>query len=125
MKFFLRTILKFCLHHFLNSNAVNHSYNSLFAHSVYSLTMVQATYKNSPEYFKKLQNDFKSPICDTEPKLQDSGIENYAYGYHSSSAVIDRCSFGSSHWHLNFEYSSPEDTIVFFLPILLRQYPAS
>ena len=57
-------------------------------------------YENSPEYFKKFQKRFKYTICDTEPKPQDSGIENYAYGYHSSSTVIDGCSFGSNHWHL-------------------------
>ena len=75
--------------------------------------MVEAMYENSPEYFKKFQKRFKYTICDTEPKLQDSGIENYAYGYHSSSTVIDGCSFGSSHWHLIFEDTSLEDKNVF------------
>ena len=70
-------------------------------------------YENSPEYFKKFRKRFKYTICDTEPKLQDSGLENYAYGYHSSSNVIDGCSFGSSHWHLIFENTSLEDHIVF------------
>ena len=70
-------------------------------------------YENSPEYFKKFRKRFKYTICDTELKLQDSGIENYAYGYHSSSSVIDGCSFGSSHWHLIFENTSLEDIIVF------------
>ena len=51
-------------------------------------------YENSQEYFKKLQKRFKNTICDTEPNLQDSGIEDYAYGYHSSSTVTDCCSFG-------------------------------
>ena len=75
--------------------------------------MVEAMYENSPEYFKKFQKRFKYTICDTEPKLQDSGTENYAYGYHSSSTVIDGCSFGSSHWHLIFEDTSLEDKNVF------------
>ena len=75
--------------------------------------MVEAMYENSPEYFKKFQKRFKYTICDTEPKLQDSGIENYAYGYHSSSTVIDGCSFVSNHWHLIFEDTGPEDNIVF------------
>ena len=75
--------------------------------------MVEAMYENSPEYFKKFQKRFKYTICDTEPKLQDSGIENYAYGYHSSSTVIDGCSFGSSHWHLIFKDTSLEDKNVF------------
>ena len=70
-------------------------------------------YENSPEYFKKFRKRFKYTICDTEPKLQDSGIENYVYGHHSSSSVIDGCSFGSSHWHLIFEDTSLEDNIVF------------
>ena len=71
--------------------------------------MVEAMYENSPEYFKKFQKRFKYTICDTESKPQDSGIENYAYGYHSSSNAIDGCSFGSSHWHLIFENTGPED----------------
>ena len=68
------------------------------------------TVLNTSQNFK---NDPKNTICDTEPKPQDSGIENYAYGYHSSSTVIDGCSFGSSHWHLIFEDTGPEDSIVF------------
>ena len=75
--------------------------------------MVEAMYKNCPEYFKKFRKRFKYTICDTEPKLQDSGIENYAYGHHSSSSVIDGCFFGSSHWHLIFENTSLENNIVF------------
>ena len=70
-------------------------------------------YENSPEYFKKFQKRFKYTICDTEPKPQDSGIENYAYGYHSSSTVIDGCSFGSNHWHIIFEDTGPEHKVVF------------
>ena len=70
-------------------------------------------YENSPEYFKKYQKRFKYTIFDTEPKPQASGIENYMYGYHSSSTVIDGCSFGSSHWRLTFEDNGPEDKIVF------------
>ena len=70
-------------------------------------------YENSPEYFKKFQKRFKYTICDTEPKPQDSGIENYAYGYHSSSTVTDGSPFGSSHWHIIFEDTDPEDKIVF------------
>ena len=75
--------------------------------------MVEAMYENIPEYFKKFQKRFKYTICDTEPKPQYYGIENYAYGYHSSSTVIDACSFGFSHWHLIFENTGPEDNIVF------------
>ena len=75
--------------------------------------MVEAMYENSPEYFKKFQKRFKYTICDTEPKPQDSGIENYAYGYHSSSTVIDGCSFGSNHWHLISEITGPENNIAF------------
>ena len=70
-------------------------------------------YENSPEYFKKFQKRFKYTICDTEPNPQDSGIEKYAYGYHSSSTVIYGCSFGSSHWHLIFENTGLEGNIVF------------
>ena len=75
--------------------------------------MVEFMYENSPEYFKKFQKRFKYTICDTEPKPQDFGIENYAYGYHSSSTIIDGCLFGSSHWHIIFEDTGPEDNIVF------------
>ena len=69
--------------------------------------MVEAMYKKSPEYFKKIQKRIKFTICDTEPKFQNSEIENYAYGYHSSSTVIDGRLFGFSHWHLIFEDTSP------------------
>ena len=75
--------------------------------------MVEAMYEKSPEYFKKFRKRFKYTIRDTEPKPQDSGIENYAYGYHSSSTVIDGCSFGSNHWYLIFEDTGLEDKIVF------------
>ena len=50
---------------------------------------------------------------DTEPKPQDSAKENYAYGYHSYSTVIDGCLFGSNHWHLIFEDTGPKDKIDF------------
>ena len=75
--------------------------------------MVEAMYENSLEYFKKFQKRFKYTIGDTEPKRQDSGIEYYSYGHHSSSSVIDGCSFGSSHCHLIFENTSLQDNIVF------------
>ena len=61
---------------------------------------------------KNFKND-SNTICDTEPKPQDSAIENYAYGYHSSSTVIDGCLFGSNHWHLIFEDKGPKDKIDF------------
>ena len=70
-------------------------------------------YENSPEYFTKFQKRCKYSICDTEPNLQDSGIEKFAYDYHSSLTVMDDCSFGSSHWHLIFENTSSKDNIVF------------
>ena len=72
--------------------------------------MVEAMYENSPEHFKNFQKQFKYTICVTEPKPQDSGIENFAYDYHSSLTVIDGCSFGSSHWHLIFEDKGPENS---------------
>ena len=70
-------------------------------------------YENSPENFKKFQKRFKYTICDTEPNPQDSGIENYAYGFHPPSVDITGCAFGSSHWHLIFENTSSEDNIIF------------
>ena len=76
--------------------------------------MVEAMYENSPEYFKKFRKRFKYTICDREPKPQDSGIEIYAYGYHSSPTFIDGCSFGSNPLHLIFEDTGLEDKIVFF-----------
>ena len=75
--------------------------------------MVEAMYENSPEYFKKFQKRFKYTICDTEPQLQDTGIENYAYSFHPPSVDITGFAFGSSHWHLIFENTSSEDNIVF------------
>ena len=50
--------MKFCLLNcVLNSNLVIHRRNSLFAHSVYSLTMVDAMYENSPENLKNFKDD--------------------------------------------------------------------
>ena len=57
-------------------------------------------YENSPEYFKRFQKRFKYTICETEPNLKDSGIENNAYGYCSSSTVIDGCSYAMLSMHI-------------------------
>ena len=54
---------------------------------------------------KNFKNNLKYTICDTEPKLQDSGIKNYAYGYHSSPTVIDGCSFRSTSPEYNTIFS--------------------
>ena len=32
---------------------------------------------------QKFQKRFKYNICETEPKLENTTIENYAYGYHN------------------------------------------
>ena len=66
-------------------------------------------YENSPEYFKKFQKRFKYNICETEPKLENTTIENYAYGYHSSATVIEGCTFGSNHYHVMYEFGSQDD----------------
>ena len=71
--------------------------------------MVEAKYENSPEYFKKFQKRFKYNICETEPKLENTTIENYAYGYHSSATVIEGCTFGSNHYHVMYEFGSQDD----------------
>ena len=68
-------------------------------------------YENSPEYFKKIQNCFKYNICETKPKLENTTIENYAYGYHSSATVIEGCTFGSNHYHVIYEFGSQDDNI--------------
>ena len=68
-------------------------------------------YENSPEYFKKFQKRFKYNICETEPKLENTTIENYAYGYHSSATVIEGCTFGSNHYHVMDEFGSQDDNI--------------
>ena len=73
--------------------------------------MVEAIYENSPEYFKKFQKRFKYNICETEPKLENTTIENYAYGYHSSATVIEGCTFGSNHYHVMYEFGSQDDNI--------------
>ena len=69
-------------------------------------------YENSPEYFKKFQKGFKYNICETEPKLENTTIENYAYGYHSSATVIEGCTFGSNHYHVMYEFGSQDDNIL-------------
>ena len=68
-------------------------------------------YENSPEYFKKFQKRFKYNICETEPKLENTTIENFAYGYHSSATVIEGCTFGSKHYHVMYEFGSQGDFI--------------
>ena len=68
-------------------------------------------YENSPEYFKKFQKRFKYNICETEPKLENTTIENYANGYHSSATVIEGCTFGSNHYHVMYEIGSQDDNI--------------
>ena len=68
-------------------------------------------YENSSEYFKKFQKRFKYNICETEPKLENTTIENYACGYHSSATVIEGCTFGSNHYHVMYEFGSQDDNI--------------
>ena len=68
-------------------------------------------YENSPEYFKKFQKRFKNNICETEPKLENRTIENYAYGYHSSATVIEGCTFGSNLYRVMYEIGSQDDKI--------------
>ena len=54
---------------------------------------------------------FKYKICETEPKLEITTIENYAYGYHSSATVIEGCTFGSNHYHVMYEFGSQDENI--------------
>ena len=68
-------------------------------------------YEISPEYFKQCQKRFKYNICETEPKLENTTIENYAYGYHSSATVIEGCIFGSNHYHVMYKFGSQDDNI--------------
>ena len=83
--------------------------------------MVEAMYENSPEYFKKFQKRFKYTICDIEPKPQDSGIENYAYGYDSLrllSMVVRLVPVIG----ILFLKIQVRKIILFFLRMLLRRY---
>ena len=73
--------------------------------------MVEAMYENSPEYFKKFQKRFKYNICETEPKLENTTIENFAYGYHSSATVIEGYTFGSNHYHVMYEFGLQVENI--------------
>ena len=68
-------------------------------------------YENSPEYFTKFQKRFKYTICETEPKLEISAMENYAYGYHWSSASVESCTFGSNHYHVKYEVGNQDDSL--------------
>ena len=83
--------------------------------------MVEAMYENSPEYFKKFQKRFKYSFCETEPKLENTTNENYAYGYHSSATVIEGCTFGSNHYHVMYEFGSQDDNIFdsLYVPALI------
>ena len=47
--------------------------------------------------------------CETEPKLENTTIENYAYGYHSSATVIEGCVFGSNLYHVMYVFGSQDD----------------
>ena len=73
--------------------------------------MVEAMYEKIPEYFKKFQKIFKYNICETEPKLENTTIQNYAYGYHPSATVIEICTFGSNHYHVMYEFGSQDENI--------------
>ena len=88
------------LHYCLLSFVIHLVVSSL---ALITFIMVEATYENSPEYFKKFQKRFKYTICENEPKLENSAVENYAYGYHSSSASVDSCTSGSNHYHVIYE----------------------
>ena len=72
-------------------------------------------YENSPEYFKKLKKRFKYNICETEPKLENTTIKNFAYCYHSSATVIEGCTIGSNHYHVMYEFGSQNANILDFL----------
>ena len=73
--------------------------------------MVEAMYENSPEYFEKFQKRFNYNIFETAPKRENTTIENFANGYHSSATVIEGCTFGSSHYHVIYEIGSRDDNI--------------
>ena len=73
--------------------------------------MVEAMYENSPEHFKKFQKRFKYSICETEPTLENTTTENYAYGYQPSTTVIEDCTFGSNHYHVVYEFGCQDDNI--------------
>ena len=68
-------------------------------------------YENSTEYFEKFQIRFNYNICETEPKLENTTIASFAYGYHSSATVIQGCIFGSNHYHVMYEIGSQDDNI--------------
>ena len=80
--------------------------------------MVVAMHENSPEYFKKFQKKFWYNICEKEPKLKNTTIENYAYGYHSYARVIEGCTFGSDHYHDMYEFGWQDDNIIDFVYVL-------
>ena len=73
--------------------------------------MVEAMYENSPEYFQKLQKRFKYTICENEPKVENSAVENYAYGYHSSLASVEICTSGSNHRHVMYEIGKQDHSL--------------
>ena len=68
--------------------------------------------KTVPNTSKSFKND-SNTLFATQNQNYKIRIENYAYGYHSSSTVIDGCSFGSSHWHLISEDTCLEDKNAF------------
>ena len=79
-------------------------------------------YQNSPEYLKKIQKWFKYTICETEPKLGISVVENYAYGYHLSLALVERCNFGSNLFHVKYKNGQHDDSLFGFLYVPATVY---
>ena len=61
-----------------------------------------------PHISRNFEKRFKYNICETEPKLEHTTIENYAYGYHSSARVIEGCTFGSNYYHVMYAFGSQD-----------------
>ena len=59
----------------------------------------------------KIRKRFKYNIFETEPKLENTTIENYAYDYCSSATAIEGCTFSSNYYHVMYEFGSQDDNI--------------
>ena len=59
----------------------------------------------------KILKRFKYTICENQPKLENSAVENYACGFHSSLASVESCTSGSNHYHVIYEIGKQDHSL--------------
>ena len=64
-----------------------------------------------PNTLKSFKKRFKYTICENEPKLENSSVENYSYGFHSSSVSVESFTSGSNHYHVIHEIGKQDHSL--------------